>query len=547
MSIDINKIFSRIDLQIRNANYDKALEGLRLLKTRVNDCSLQLSELVEIKEGDKRTDSALTLILNYAGFLIDCGYAISDKNLIDEGLKYGKEIFNKINVQHRLYSIYGYNVANGIASLLQINQHSSEQYYWIADNLTEEAKKIYRILLTNVNKNDKFILPIQTNYANLLNGRLGRIIESLHYYNGVLKLEPNFSMALANKGYVQSILASVIDGEAKIILLHEAYCNIKKSFKIGLDVGPQKYFEGIIKNLIIQILPDVETMGEDTSCKSILKDNGDFESYYKRFCISHDLFLNPVSNSHQCEGAIYDPLIIKHMIVQKGEHDKFYKFSSYFNQIKQEYTFARYLTAQSFYQDSSIKFVDEGVILLDTLDYSAYSIYLEQAKTAFRMSYSILDKIAFVVNEYMNLGMKETSVSFRRLSPLNNSKILDKFYPLKNPYIAAILDLATDFENGHFQKISDLRNTFEHRFRNVHIWASPRRITPDDEKYKESDMMTTKEFRELLIELLIVIKSAIFYLALMVDWEEKIKMQRTGEERVFPIHLNEIPDELKGE
>lgn len=547
MSIDINKIFSGIDLCIKSADYNKAIEGLKLLKPSVNESFSHISEIVNIKEGNKRIESAIILILNYAGFSIDCGSAISDTTVIEDGLEYAKNIFSKLNSGHRLYSTFGYNIANGYASLLQIKQHSSEQHYWVADTLTEEAKKLYRILLKSVNETDDFILPILTNYANLLNGRLGRIIESLHFYDRVLTLEPKFSMALSNKGYVQSLFASVISGDVRGILLHEAYLNIKEAIKIGLDEGPKRYFEGVIEDIIKRMFPEVEAMGEDMGCKSVLKDSKDFESFYKKFCISHNLYLNPISNSHQCEAALYDPLTIKSMIVQKGEHDKYYKFSSYFNQIKQEYNFARYLTVQSFYQDPNIKFIDDGVVLLDTLDYSAYSVFLEHARTAFRISYSILDKIAFIVNEYLELGLNEKSIYFHRLSPLWNKNILDKFYPLKNPYIAAILDLATDFRNGHFEKISDLRNTFEHRFRSVHIFAFPRRITEDDEKYKESDMMTTSEFRELLLELLIIVKSAIFYLALMIDWEERIKIQRIGKEKIFPMYINEIDDELKGE
>jgi tetratricopeptide (TPR) repeat protein len=547
MGYNLNEIFNDINLSIKGGNYDKALESLKLLKPLVDDRISKLPDDVEINDKDKRLNSFIVLVLNYAGFTIDCGSAINNVTVIDEGMEYAKKIFIKLKPTHYLYSTFVYNIANGYGELLQIRQHSMEQHYWVADNLTEEAKKLYRECLKKVSETDKFILPILTNYANLLNGRLGRIIESLHFYNRALSKDPNFAMALSNKGYVQSLFASVIGGEAQKVLLHEAYQNIRKAINIGLDVGPRNYFESIIENTIVKMYPAVVSLGEDIGCKIVLKKDKKFESFYKIFCISNDLFLNPISNSHQCPAALYDPLTIRRMIVQKEERNKFYNFSSYFNQIKQEYNFARFLIVQSFYKDSNIKFIDEGVILLDTLEYSAYSVFLEQAKTGFRIAYSILDKIAYVINDYFNLRMNKKTIYFNHLSPLWDKNILERFYPLQNPYVAALLDLATDFRNGHFQEISELRNTFEHRFRDVHIFAIPRRVTPEDEKISNIDMLTTKRFRELLLELLVVVKSAIFYLALMIDWEERLKSQKIGEDKIASIYLHEIPDNLKGE
>ena len=497
----------------------------------------------EIKKRDKRTDSEIILILNYSGFSIDCGSAIKDSSIIEEGMSYAKGIFSKLNHNHRLYSNFGYNIANGYGSLLQIKQHSSEQHYWVGDDWAEEAKRLYRTLIEKIPETDVFILPILTNYANLLNGQLGRSLESLEYYNRALSIDPEFSMVLGNKGYVQSLFSSVIEGETKAIFLHEAYINLKKAIRIGLDVGPKNYFTEIMDG-IKKIFPDVINLDENADCKNVLKDSNNFEHYYKRFCHTHNLYLNPISNIHKCEAALYDPLTIKKMIVKTGEDDKYFKFSSYFNQIKQEFVFARYLAAQSFHQDPKIKFLDEGVVLLDTLDYSAHNVYLEQARVSYRISYSILDKIAYVFNEYLNLGLKENSIYFYKLSPLFSDVVFSKLTPIQNPYISAILDLANDFRNGYFQKQSKIRNSFEHKFKSLHIYASPRRITPADEKYKESDMLTTKEFRNILIDLLKIVKSAIFYLALLIDWEERIK-EKNINSILFPMYVFEIPDELK--
>lgn len=545
MSENLNTIFSRIDLAIKKADFMGALKEVFLLKPIVEIYFEEIKKNELIKEGDKKTDYFLKTIFNYGGFLIDCGIMIKDEKLLDEGIFYTKNLFKRVTNENKLYTNLAYNLANGLEGKLKIKQHTSNHYYWVGEKNTEETKKLYRGILDQISSNNNLILPILTNYANLLNGRLGRVLESLNYYNKALYINSNFSMALANKGYVQSLFATVLSGEASGIFLHEAYFNIEKALKIGLEEGPRRYFKSV-QEQIKEIFPEVGDLGEDISCENGLNDKvGSFESFYKYFCNTNNLFLNPISNNHKCEAALYDPLTIKRMIVNKGEGDnKFYKITNYFNQIKQEFVLARYLAAQSFYQDKSLKFIDEGVVLLDTLDYSVFNIYLEQARTSFRISYSILDKIAYIFNDYLNLGLNEKSIYFYKLSPLYSDNVFNKLYPIQNPYKSAILDLANDFRNGYFQKLSDLRNSFEHRFKSLHIFAIPRRVTESDTKNDATEMLTPREFRNLLVELLIIVKAAIFYLVLMIDWEERLN-ERKCEGKLFSMFIREIPDNLK--
>ena len=71
----------------------------------------------------------------------------------------------------------------------------------------QKKLKDYTTLIEKIPETDDFILPILTNYANLLNGWLGRSLESLQYYNRAISINPEFSMALGNKGYVQSLFS----------------------------------------------------------------------------------------------------------------------------------------------------------------------------------------------------------------------------------------------------------------------------------------------------------------------------------------------------
>lgn len=539
--MDINSSFSEIDICLCNADYVVAKKKLELIKPLVEENAVCLSHITEVKTEDNTLSSSIRIILNYAGFLIDCGSAIQDATLIESGLNYANKVFVKMANDHKLYLEFCYTIANAYSSLIQIKQNSTDQQYWIGDKFTEEAKRLYRIIISASHPGNKYHLETLTNYANLLNGGLGRNIESLHYYNLVIQQNPNFSMALANKGYVQSLLALVISGNAKRVILHESYANITKAIKCGLDEGPKQYFSLIANHLIKSMYPEVKNLSADISCESNLPEKISFENYYKRFCITNDLFLNPISNSHQCEAALYDPLIISHLVFPKEEYGNFREQIKNFNQIKQEYIFARFLLVQSFYKDSQLCFIDKDAILLNTLDSSTYGIFLEQAKTSFRISFSILDKIAFFVNQYCKLKMREKSIYFHSISPLRYPNLLKTFFPLVNPYLAALMDLSNDFENDYFKKFVKLRNSFEHRFESIYLFNNGDLKITGNEVREKSGLISLAEFRTLHLELLLIVKSAIFYLALMVDWEEKNRNKDTKEE-VYSIHLPEYQD-----
>src|ERR1700693_724851 len=83
-------------------------------------------------------------------------------------------------------------------------------------------------------------------------------------------------------------------------------------------------------------------------------------------------------------------------------------------QIKQEFVSARFL-----YFEGTIcsqpSFSDRGALLYNTLDYPCYGLSIEKVKLAFRATYSLLDKIAFLLNAYLKLGVSERATNFRTL------------------------------------------------------------------------------------------------------------------------------------
>ena len=99
MSENLNTIFSRIDLAIKNADFMGALKEVFLLKPIVEKYFEEVKNVELIKEGDKKTDYFLKTIFNYGGFLIDCGSMIKDEKLLDEGIFYTKNLFNRVTME----------------------------------------------------------------------------------------------------------------------------------------------------------------------------------------------------------------------------------------------------------------------------------------------------------------------------------------------------------------------------------------------------------------------------------------------------------------
>jgi hypothetical protein len=112
--------------------------------------------------------------------------------------------------------------------------------------------------------------------------------------------------------------------------------------------------------------------------------------------------------------ASHDVLMLPPVVTHFQRGPSMPALQGMYNQLKQEFVSARYL----FYEGITsgvVHFSDKGVRLYNTLDYPAYSLAAEKTKVAFRMAYSILDKIAFFLKHYLHLSIPEQDASFRKV------------------------------------------------------------------------------------------------------------------------------------
>lgn len=534
------KIYNTIEIDFSKGHYDKIYNKIKNIEDYLSKFQNYISSRINYDENNYKHDYCISILGMFGGCLIDIGYGQSNNRPLSWGVKIYDTLFNLNGIEKNThYSHLLYNYANGLSSQLKLKQGMVNKIFFIDDDsiiISEKAKYLYRTVLDLVHNGPKE----NTNFANMLEQQYGRCIESIDYYDRALIDDPNHAMALANKGKTLYFLSHFNKKNTAITLITEAYFNIKNALKTGMEAYPQNYFLKELK-IIEETHPWLKEQKEIT-CRSKIDNKKSFKSFYLKFCNKHQLFLNPLTKEHKCEAALCDPLLISGFLIDIDDN-QFYKYAEYINRLKQEYVFARYLTAQSYYQSQSLKFLDKDVDLVDTLNYTMYGIFTEQARVAYRVAFSVLDKISFVINDYYNIGFSKNHISFELLSFAKHfikhpdtriSRKLKSLKPVNNPFLAALIDLANDFTGEHLSDIREIRRALEHRFFNLYMLSSDKKLT-------------TEYFREKLIDLLKIIKSGIFYIILMIDWEERKKRTKVDSTKIVNLDTYLIDNKFKME
>jgi len=215
--------------------------------------------------------------------------------------------------------------------------------------------------------------------------------------------------------------------------------------------------------------------------------------------------------------------------------------SSHLNHIKEEFVTARYLYASSLYERKGPMFADRDVRLINTLDYQATGLSYQMLRLAFRIAYSLFDKIAIFLNDYYNIGITERDVSFMRLWWTKPRKqiLRETFSQSKNPGLFALYDIFLDFKEKWYGEYQDTRHALEHRFFRLYIY--------DIKDRQQGKGMLLTDFEKLTLDLLKLVHTAIMYLWIAIDMEERKKANRAKNDGKIlpPLFSDVIEDEWK--
>lgn len=208
-------------------------------------------------------------------------------------------------------------------------------------------------------------------------------------------------------------------------------------------------------------------------------------------------------------------------------------------------------------------FSDRDVTLVDTFDYTAYSLAIEKVKIAFRLAYSLLDKLAFLVNHYFALQVAEHSVSFRTIwyTDQKKAKGIRIDLPIENMALRGLFWLAKDLSENHpgfihalepdARQVAQIRNNLEHKYLKVHEFGiSPPRSSIEgdgvDAHTKLAYSVSRTEFERMTLRLLKTVRCALIYTTFAIRLEEtRRRAVEPPHRRIVPFPTSTVPHKFK--
>jgi tetratricopeptide (TPR) repeat protein len=403
---------------------------------------------------------------------------------------------------------------------------------------------------------------ILTNLGNLLN-HLGRSIEALEVWRRALEVDPEFWMARGNLGSGLARLGRLhYDRNQGAVMLLSAHKELARALgdaeKYPIFGFPEAraYFDQQHRDIEANV--DLSAVAENFEPDGYAIGRSKQERQYRLWCLRHDLFLNLLNELGPNTVAAYDPLVLPSFVTKLGEPPA---LIGYFNQLKQEFVSARSAFFEGI-QDGPAHLSDNGVLLINTLDYPSYGLGVEKIRTAYRTAYSLFDKMAFFLNHYMALGHADQDVSFRSVWRPKKGKgprgILAALAASKNLSFRGLYWVSKDLFEEAFVDVADpdaralheLRIHLEHRYVKVHeLMAGPAgRQNAAGDLFVDTlaYSVSRSDLEARTLRLLKLVRAALIYLCLGMHWEEWRRMKRRRSKRLIASQsLPTVEDRFK--
>jgi hypothetical protein len=401
---------------------------------------------------------------------------------------------------------------------------------------------------------------ILTNYAILLN-LVGRSIDAIAVWDMALKIIPSFAMARGNRGIgLRGYAGMVVDERVRAILALHAFDDFRSTMTEGAfhdSIDPHSalvYFADQAAELAGAV--DIDAV-RAMQCL----DHGDegrskIERAYRRWCLEHRLFLCPLNDLGPNLTAATDDLMLPPIIEGLNDRPDGHlppPIVGFFSQMKQEYVSARFTLFEGV-SSTRVHFSDRGVTLTDTLDYPLYSLASERVRMAFRIAYSLLDKVAFLVDRYWALGKVRDRISFKNVWMVENkARLLPQFEECENLPLRGLFWLSKELFDDQFnqttaadaRELHSIRNALEHTYLRVSEgWAKPFMISGK----RGNDIGPTigsDELEAKAIRVMQMARSALFYTCFAIGVEERKKQHANPGQIIGSMPLYSLGDRRK--
>jgi hypothetical protein len=510
-------------------------EGLESLS---NDAALEKTGILIDSAGDQKRDDGLSTALEWCNWL--------QKRSLSEGQQALLEYFR----------------ANAWGNRQRIKHRDPEiAWNWEQPEVFQQVLSLRRTLrlpgfetLHPVRR-----CQIHTNLGNQLN-TLGRFADALPVWTRALEINPKFGMALGNRGYgFYRYARSLYDrGHAYVFLV---FAHRDLSAALAPKVDYEGYHHKDAKAFFARLKADIEKKIDIIKVKRPLRLN-DYEigrskqeRDYRQWVLYERLFLNPLNDLGPYKIAARDVFTLPDFRTPLRESPT---LVGLFNQIKQEYVSARWMLFEGMHAHT-MHFSDRDVLLYNTLDYPSYALAVEKVKAAYRIAYSLFDKIAFFLNDYGKLGVAVNNVYFRSVwyvgQDAKKRVVRPELVQLQNLPLRGLYWLTKDFFDADIQDVMEpeaqalyvIRNSLEHRYLKVHEMLVPR---PKEESIlnmwtdRLAYSVQRNDFERKTLHLFKLARAAIIYLSLGMHREES-RRGKGDPSKIAPMPLDRWSDRWK--
>lgn len=446
-----------------------------------------------------------------------------------------KNLLNSKLTKIQYAQIY-YSIATAYSDAIDfgitmINNEKREEYLELAIYYYTCASDEIDVISDNTNG---LFQQVFTNAGNIYNS-VGRFLKAIELYDKASIRYGEHPMALANKAYCAYISSTYLySGDNNNFYLHFSYNVIEhlllnEKCKECLDFhDATKYFTEIKSNISsffpVDLLDQPAPYGDYDYGKTKK------ESTFRKWITLNHLFLNELNEITLNPIASTDYLHLPSMIFAIGD-DKWKLLYGLFNQIKQEYTSARYMFYDGIQLRKSVQLPDREVLLIE-IDYNVVSHADYCIRTAFKTAYSILDRIFYFINIYYDLGIKSKDVTFRSIWQNENKEYQYKntLEPKreKNVMLNALYWLSKDIHEDNYKStkkkstgLAKLRNKLEHRC----VASILTNFELNDDILNDDNIfsISTNDLYNQTMDILKLAREAVFYLSFAVHIEEKGK------------------------
>jgi hypothetical protein len=494
------------------------------------------------------------------GILIDLSDEVDHENGIRAAIKRGEMLLAQ-DRSPREQALLHYFVSNAWESARTLSRKDEALEDWEQPELEQQIIHLRHAVRLAVTGKLSSLRRCQilTNLGNLMS-HCGRLVDAVAYWDDALSIDSNFPMALGNRGSGLLKWAGLNhDPGHQIRFIRDGYRSLKRALasrrKIRIHDGARRFFEVHIEN--VERLVPTKLLRVRSHSHQWPKRMARSELEYRTWCLVERLFLNDLNELGPDPIGAADVLSLPG--ITTSIHSGPPNAIGFFNQLKQEYVTARYMYYEGI-NSGKAHFSDRDVTLVNTLDYPAYGLPVEQVKISFRIAYSILDKVAYFVNDYLALQIPERRVSFRslwyerqeRARGLRKDIHLAGNWPLKGLFWLA-KDLYendpgfTEAIEPDGQEVAETRNHIEHKYFKLTLFAppvAPRQGTPSMRGDVLARSMDRLAFEAMTLRLLRTARSALINVALGIFAEEGRRAGKLGPVSM-PMELTLIEDEWK--